>query len=87
MTDRAMPVKSRLREILLEQNLVRVRAGQEPWKVRELAEAVGVSPSVVTGLTTNRATQVRFETLNRLCRVLNCTPGDILVYTPDSPVE
>jgi putative transcriptional regulator len=84
MTVHTMPVKSHLREILLERNLQRVRAGQEPWKVRELADAAGVSPSVVTGLTTNRATQVRFETLSRLCRVLDCTPGDILVYTPES---
>lgn len=78
-----MPVKSRLKLLLSEKNTERIRAGQEPWKIRELAEAAELSPSVVSGLTTNRATQVRFDTLSKLCKVLDCTPGDILAYLPD----
>jgi putative transcriptional regulator len=78
-----MPVKSRLKLLLAEKNVERVTAGLEPWKIRELAEAADLSPSVVSGLTSNRARQVRFETLNRLCRVLDCSPGDLLGYTPD----
>jgi len=76
-----MPVKSRLKLLLAERNVERIGVGLEPWRIRELAEAADLSPSVVSGLTSNRATQVRFETLNRLCRVLHCTPGDILVYS------
>ena len=81
-----MPVKSRLKLLLSEKNTERIRAGQEPWKIRELAEAAKLSPSVVSGLTTNRATQVRFDTLSKLCKVLDCTPGDILAYLPDGEV-
>lgn len=76
-----MPVRSRLKLLLTERNVERVRAGQEPWKIRELALAAGLSPSVVSGLTSNRAVQVRFDTLDKLCIVLNCEPGDILTRT------
>jgi putative transcriptional regulator len=74
-----MPVKSRLKLLLSERNTERIRAGQEPWKLRELALAAELSPSVVSGLTSNRAVQVRFDTLDKLCRILDCEPGDILV--------
>lgn len=83
MSEMTMPVKSRLKLLLAEKNTERIRAGQEPWKLRELAEAAGLSPSVVSGLTTNRAEQVRFMTLSKLCKVLGCLPGDLLEYTPD----
>lgn len=83
MSASTMPVKSRLKVLLSERNTERLRAGQEPWKLRELAQAAGLSPSVVSGLTSNRAVQVRFETLDRLCRILDCEPGDILVRTPE----
>jgi putative transcriptional regulator len=79
----SMPVKSRLKVLLSERNVERVRAGLDPWKIRELAAAAGLSPSVVSGLTSNRATQVRFNTLSKLCTVLECSPGDLLEYTPD----
>lgn len=78
MSEMMMPVKSRLKLLLSEKNTERIRAGDEPWKLRELAIAAGLSPSVVSGLTSNRAKQVQFETLYKLCKVLNCKPGDIL---------
>lgn len=81
MSVNTMPVKSRLKVLLSERNTERLRAGQEPWKLRELALAAGLSPSVVSGLTSNRAVQVRFDTLDKLCRILDCEPGDILVRT------
>lgn len=81
MSVSTMPVRSRLKVLLAERNVERANAGQEPWKIRELALAAGLSPSVVSGLTTNRAVQVRFDTLDKLCGVLNCEPGDILVRT------
>lgn len=78
-----MPVKSRLKVLVSERNTERLRAGQNAWTVRELAEAADLSPSVVSGLMSNRVKQAHFETLKKLCRTLNCTPGDILEYTPD----
>lgn len=84
MSVSTMPVRSRLKLLMTERNVERVRAGLDPWKIRELALAADLSPSVVSGLTSNRAVQVRFDTLDKLCRVLNCEPGDILVRTPDA---
>lgn len=73
-----MPVKSQLKALISERNAARLRAGLEPWTIRDLAEAAELSTSVVSGLTSQRAVQVRFDTLYKLCRVLNCEPGDIL---------
>ncbi len=76
-------VRSKLKIVLSEFNTARVREGQEPVSVRELAKTIDLSPSVITGLTSNRAGRVDFRTLAKLCKALACTPGDLLVYTPD----
>lgn len=78
-----MAVRSRLKLVLAEHNTARIRAGEEPRTVRDLAKEISLSPSVITGLTSGRARRVDFETLNKLCKVLGCQPGDLLVYTPD----
>lgn len=84
MSEGTMAVRSRLKIVLSERNTERVRAGLEPRTVRSLAEEIKLSPSVITGLTSGRAKRVDFETLNKLCRILECQPGDLLMYTPDS---
>lgn len=83
MSEGTMAVRSRLKIILSDYNAARVRDGLAPVKVRDLAAEIGLSPSVITGLTAARATRVDFRTLDKLCKRLGCTPGDILVYTPD----
>lgn len=77
-------VQSRLKVIIAERNLERAKRHIPELTIRRIAEEAGLSPSVITALTTNRAQGVQFETLNRLCGVLGCTPGDILEYTPDT---
>ena len=49
----------------------------------ELAEKVGITPANLSILKTNKAKAIRFSTLNKLCEVLNCEPGDILEYKKD----
>lgn len=85
MSEGTMAVRSRLKIILSDYNAARVRDGQEPVKVRDLAAEIDLSPSVITGLTSGRASRVDFKTLNKLCKRLGCTPGDILAFTPDEP--
>lgn len=46
----------------------------------ELAEKVGITPANLSILKTNKAKAIRFSTLERLCEVLDCKPGDILDY-------
>lgn len=50
----------------------------------DLAEKVGITPANLSILKTGRAKAVRFSTLNKLCECLDCQPGDILEYSPDS---
>lgn len=76
-------VRSRLKLLMNERNNERIRAGQPELTIRQLAIDAGVPPSVVSGLTSGRAQQVHFKTLNRLCKALGVNPGDILEYTPD----
>jgi len=52
-------------------------------KVRsnELAKAIGITPQNLSILKTGKARAIRLETLNQICRVLDCQPGDILEYS------
>ena len=54
-------------------------------KSNDLAEAVGITPQNLSILKTGRAKAVRFTTLDAICRVLECQPGDLLEYRPDPP--
>ncbi len=49
----------------------------------ELSEKVGISPANISILKTGKAKAIRFSTLDALCSVLDCTPGDILEYRPE----
>ncbi len=46
----------------------------------ELAERVGITPANLSILKNGKAKAVRFSTLEAICRVLGCQPGDILEY-------
>jgi len=46
----------------------------------ELAAKVGITPANLSILKTNKGKAIRFSTLDQICKVLECTPGDILEY-------
>ena len=46
----------------------------------ELAEKIGITQANLSILKTGKAKAVRFSTLEKLCEVLDCQPGDILEY-------
>ena len=50
----------------------------------ELAERVSINPANLSILKNNKAKAVRFSTLEAICAVLNCQPGDILAYAPEA---
>ena len=52
-------------------------------KSKELAEAIGISETNLSQLKQGHVKGVRFATLDAICRVLECTPGDLLEYRPD----
>ena len=49
----------------------------------ELAERIDLTQSNLSILKNGRGKAIRFETLNRLCKALECQPGDILEYVED----
>lgn len=53
-------------------------------KLNDLSAAVGVSVPNLSVLKTGKAKAVRFSTLEAICRVLDCQPGDILEFRPDT---
>ena len=50
---------------------------------KELAEKVGITPANLSILKTRKVHGVRFDTLSKICEVLDCQPGDLLVYKKD----
>lgn len=50
---------------------------------KELAELIGISPVNLSRIKTGKISAVRFSTLDAMCRVLGCQPGDLLEYIPD----
>lgn len=51
--------------------------------LNELAEKVGISNVNLSNLKTGKVKAIRFSTLNAICDVLDCQPGDILEYKRD----
>lgn len=49
----------------------------------ELAEAIDITPANLSVLKTGKAKAIRFSTLDKLCDVLDCQPGDILEFSDD----
>ena len=49
----------------------------------DLAEKIGITQANLSILKTNKARAMRFSTLEKLCEVLDCQPGDILEYRGD----
>lgn len=52
--------------------------------VAELAEKVGITPANLSVLKNGRAKAVRLTTLDKICEVLDCQPGDILRFDPNA---
>ena len=51
----------------------------------ELAERVDITPANLSILKNGKARATRFSTLEAICRELDCQPGDIIEYRPDTP--
>ena len=51
--------------------------------VGDFAAAIGITPANVAVLKNGRARAIRLSTLDAMCRVLDCQPGDLLRWTPD----
>ena len=60
-----------------------VMLARRKMRSRELAERVGITEQNISLLKSGKVRGVRFDTLEAICAVLQCQPGDILEYRPD----
>jgi putative transcriptional regulator len=60
-----------------------VELAKRKMGVGEFAERVGLTPANVAVLKNGRAKAVRFSTLEAMCRVLDCQPGDLLEWVEE----
>ncbi|MEO6685434.1 MAG: helix-turn-helix transcriptional regulator [Dyadobacter sp.] len=58
-----------------------VMMAKRKMSLNELSEKVGLTLANLSVLKTGKAKAIRFTTLDTICKVLNCQPGDILEYT------
>ena len=58
-----------------------VQMTKKKMSLTELSEKVGITLSNLSNLKTGKARAVRFSTLESICEVLQCQPGDILEYS------
>jgi putative transcriptional regulator len=59
---------------------VDVMLARRKMRLNELAEKVGITAQNLSVLKTGRARAIRFSTLEKLCAVLECQPGDLFAY-------
>jgi putative transcriptional regulator len=60
-----------------------VMMAKRKMSVTELSEQVGITMANISILKNGKAKAIRLETLNRLCKALDCQPGDLLGYEKD----
>ena len=63
-----------------------IMLAKRKMKLNTLAERVGITAQNLSVLKNDKARAIRFDTLNKLCEVLECQPGDILTYEADEQV-
>lgn len=60
-----------------------VMLAQRKMKARQLAQEIGITEPNLSLLKSGKVKGMRFDTLERICEVLQCQPGDLLEYQPD----
>lgn len=62
-----------------------VMLAKRKMSVTELSEKVGITMANLSILKNGKAKAVRLETLEKLCKALDCQPGDLFEYVEDEP--
>ena len=68
-----MPIILRLDRVMADRKM----------SLNRLAQEVGISNVNLSNIKTGKVSAIRFSTLEAICRVLDCQPGDILEYRPE----
>ena len=59
-----------------------VMLARRKMRLTELSERVGITRANLSNLKTGKARAIRFTTLDAICEVLDCQPGDLIEYRP-----
>lgn len=59
---------------------VDVMLAKRKMQSKELAEKLDITPANLSILKTGKAKGIRFDTLEAICKILDCQPGDVLEY-------
>jgi putative transcriptional regulator len=62
---------------------VDVMLAKRKMRSNELAERIGITTANLSILKTGKAKAIRFSTLEMICEILECQPGDIMEYVSD----
>lgn len=60
-----------------------VMLARRKMSVTELSKKVGITMANISILKNGKAKAIKIDTLNKICRALDCQPGDILEYVPE----
>ena len=61
-----------------------VMLARRKMRAKDLAAQVGISETQMSLLRTGKVKGMRFDTLSKICFLLECQPGDIVEYLPDA---
>lgn len=61
-----------------------VMLAKRKMSVTELSNRVGITMANMSILKNGKAKAIKLETLSKICEVLQCQPGDVLEYVPDT---
>ncbi|UJS24695.1 helix-turn-helix domain-containing protein [Thiothrix winogradskyi] len=61
-----------------------VMLAKRKMRSKELAERIGITEQNVSLLKSGKVKGIRFDTLEKICEVLQCQPGDILVFEAEA---
>lgn len=64
-----------------------VMLAKRKMSLTELSERVGITIANLSVLKSGKAKAIRFSTLEEICKILNCQPGDILEYMDEQSYE
>ena len=63
-----------------------VMLAKRKMRLNEFSEKVGITQSNLSILKQGKAKAIKISTLNTICEVLDCQPGDLLEFKQDTPV-
>ena len=70
-------IKLRLDRVMLEKGI----------SLQDLASRVGITNANMSNIKTGKITAIRFSTLDAICKILECQPGDILEYVEEESLD